>query len=210
MYPLNLQHQDSYTFQEPRLWHSDQGRSRSLVPQSGMICLPDWRILLWAKTLSENCLKHFYLIDDCYICAFAVYINLRGEMFEMKWNEMKSLPFILAFVVASSYIVLFTYTYIHSSTPRYLSAHQITPLARHTIKCFLQINKSHQQTTGISALPNISLAIAELCRAGLPCHKSKLHMLSSFTISHSPVNHSFQNIRSMLQQLNSLVWATCQ
>ena len=56
----DLPHQDSCTFQEPRQWHSDQGRSRSLVPQSGMICLPDWRILLWAKTLSENCLKHFY------------------------------------------------------------------------------------------------------------------------------------------------------
>ena len=42
---------------------------------------------LWAKTLSENCLKHFYLIDDRYICAFAVYINLRGEMSVMKWNE---------------------------------------------------------------------------------------------------------------------------
>ena len=46
------------------------------------------RILLWAKTLSENCLKHFYLIDDSYICAFAVYINLRGEIFLMKWNEL--------------------------------------------------------------------------------------------------------------------------
>ena len=28
----DLQHQDSYSFQEPRLWHSDQGHSRSLVP----------------------------------------------------------------------------------------------------------------------------------------------------------------------------------
>ena len=37
-----------------------------------------------SKTLSENCLKHFYLIDDRYICAFAVYINLRGEMSVMK------------------------------------------------------------------------------------------------------------------------------
>ena len=78
-----------FNIQEPRQWHSDQGRSRSLIPQSGMICQPDWRILLWAKTLSENCLKHFYLIDDRYIWAFAVYINLRGEMFAMKWNEMK-------------------------------------------------------------------------------------------------------------------------
>ena len=49
--------------------------------------MPDWGILLWAKTLSENCLKHFYSIED--ICTFAVYINLRGEMFVMKikWNE---------------------------------------------------------------------------------------------------------------------------
>ena len=85
----DLQHQDSYTFQEPRQWHLDQGRSRSLVLQSGMICLPVWRILLWAKTLSENCLKHIYLIDDRYFCAFAVFINLRGEMSVMKWNEIR-------------------------------------------------------------------------------------------------------------------------
>ena len=37
-----------------------------------------------SKTLSENCLKHFYLIDDRYICAFAVYINLRVERFVRK------------------------------------------------------------------------------------------------------------------------------
>ena len=36
------------------------------------------------SSLSKNCLKHFYLIDDRYICAFAVYINLRGEIFVMK------------------------------------------------------------------------------------------------------------------------------
>jgi hypothetical protein len=79
-----------YTFQEPRQRHSDQGRSRSLVPQSGTICLPDWKILLWAKTLSENYLKHIYLIDEHYICAFAVYINLRREMFIMnEWMKKK-------------------------------------------------------------------------------------------------------------------------
>ena len=55
-----------------------------------MVCLPDWRTLLWAKTLSENCLKHFYLIDDCDICAFAVYINLRKEMFRMnEWMRVR-------------------------------------------------------------------------------------------------------------------------
>ena len=37
----DLQHQESCTIQEPRLRHSDQGRSRSLVSQSGVICLPD-------------------------------------------------------------------------------------------------------------------------------------------------------------------------
>ena len=79
------------TFQEPRQLRLDQGRSRSLVPQSGMICLPVWRILLWAKTLSENCLKHFYLIDDRYFCAFAVFINLRGEMFIINiYNSVKT------------------------------------------------------------------------------------------------------------------------
>ena len=47
--------------------------------------IPDWRILLWAKALSENCLKHFYLIDDRYFCAFAVFArrNVHNE------NEMK-------------------------------------------------------------------------------------------------------------------------
>ena len=84
----NLQHQDSYTFQEPKQWHLDQGHSRSLVPQSGMTCLPDWRTLPWAKTLSENCLKHFYSIDDCYIFAFAVFSTCAEKC--TYWNRMKS------------------------------------------------------------------------------------------------------------------------
>ena len=37
--------------------------------------------ILSSLLFSENCLKHFYLIDDRYTCAFAVFINLRGEMF---------------------------------------------------------------------------------------------------------------------------------
>ena len=48
-----------------------------------MICLPELKILPRAKTYSENCLKHFYLIDDCCVCAFAVFINLCGGMFVM-------------------------------------------------------------------------------------------------------------------------------
>ena len=50
-----------------RQWHLDQGHSRSLIPhpQSGMICLPVCKdSSIWAKPFSENCLKHFYLIDD--------------------------------------------------------------------------------------------------------------------------------------------------
>ena len=69
------QHQDSYNIFIPRtktmtFGHLDRGRSRSLVPQFGMICLPNWRLLPWAQTLSENCLKHFHLIDDRCICGF--------------------------------------------------------------------------------------------------------------------------------------------
>ena len=39
--------------------------------------------------ISESYSKHSYLIDDRYICAFAVNITLRGKMFVVKqasWN----------------------------------------------------------------------------------------------------------------------------
>ena len=65
----DLPHQDSYTFQEPRQWHLGQGCSRSLVPLSGMTCLPDWRILPWAKTHSGNCSKQF--LFDRWLLLFA-------------------------------------------------------------------------------------------------------------------------------------------
>ena len=42
-----------------------------------------------SKNSFRKLLKHFYLIDDRYFCAFAVFINLRGEMFVMKGSEMK-------------------------------------------------------------------------------------------------------------------------
>ena len=41
-----------------------------------------------SKNSFRKLLKHFYLIDDRYFCAFAVFINLRWEMFVMKWNEI--------------------------------------------------------------------------------------------------------------------------
>ena len=70
-YGGDLQHQDRYTFQEPRQWYLEQGCSRSLVPPFEMICLSDWRTLPWAKTLSENCLKHFYRWQlQLRICGF--------------------------------------------------------------------------------------------------------------------------------------------
>ena len=47
--------------------------------------------LIKTKTHSENCLKHFYLIDDHYICAFVFFINLRGEMYVMEWKEKKNM-----------------------------------------------------------------------------------------------------------------------
>ena len=37
-----------------------------------------------SKNSFRKLLKTFLFDDDCYICAFAVYINLRGEMFVMK------------------------------------------------------------------------------------------------------------------------------
>ena len=43
-----------------------------------------------------------------------------------------------------------------------------------------------------------------------PCHESKLHAVNFYNLSHSPFNHSFQNLHCMLQQLYAPVWAACQ
>ena len=52
---------------ELKQWHLNQGRSRSLVPQSGMICLPDWRTLQQSKNSFRILLKTFFFIADCYL-----------------------------------------------------------------------------------------------------------------------------------------------
>ena len=43
-----------------------------------------------------------------------------------------------------------------------------------------------------------------------PCHKSKLHVVNFYNLSHSSFNHPFQNLHYMLHQLYAPVWTTCQ
>ena len=75
-------------------------------------------------------------------------------------KTLLSLPFNLTFVVATSYIDLNTDT-IHSSTPRYLSAHQTTSLG--TLSKMLSPSQQ-KLSIGLSSLPDIFLATVELLK----------------------------------------------
>ena len=124
-------------------------------------------------------------------------------------KALLSLPFSRTFVVASSYIALITHT-IHSSTPKYLSAHHTTSLgSRHPIKCILQVHKSHPKFVILCQIFLLQLTDYEnsICRAPTH-HKSKLHAVNFYNLSHSPFNHSFQHLHCVL--LYASVRATCQ
>ena len=125
------------------------------------------------------------------------------EQFHRQWTEniflmyptltlkaLLSLSFNLTFVVASLHIAFITDT-IHSSTPRYLSAHQTTSLGTLS-NAFSKSTKVIRSSLFLFQIYLLQLTDYEksICRAPT-CHKSKLHAINFYNLSHSRFNHSF-------------------
>ena len=123
-------------------------------------------------------------------------------------NALLSLPFILTFVEASSYIAFITDT-IHSSTAKYLNAHQTT--SRSTLSnAFSKSTKNILSSSFFARYFSCSWRTMKIASVvPLPAINPNC-MLSIFTMCLNLPSITFQNLHCMLQQLYAPVWATCQ